>query len=326
VDEPSSYGGLASLGRRTMLQRDPMAKSTDASLIISTRNRCDELRRALNSAVKQSVPLEILVLDDSSTDGTPEMVRHEFPQVTILTSARQEGYIAQRNRGSFLAHGRFVFSIDDDAEFSSADVVAQSLLDFDHPRIGAVAIPHIDKGSGTVFPQLPRSQDGQYVTAQFRGTAYAVRRDVFQRLGGFRSVLLHQGEEKDFCLRMLSDGLFTRLGRSDPIIHYESPKRDWSKITRLGRRNDILFAWQNVPLPYFPVHLIATTVNGVRFGLSHPALLIPTLMGLKDGYQALLGGHVPRRTVSTASYRLSRILVRRGPLLMSEALANLGSS
>jgi glycosyltransferase involved in cell wall biosynthesis len=299
-----------------------MAKSIDASLIIPTRNRCDELRRALNSAVKQSVPLEILVLDDCSTDGTTEMIRDEFPQVTVVTSPRQTGYIAQRNRGSFLAHGRFIFSIDDDAEFSSSNVVAQSLVDFDHPRIGAVAIPHIDKGSGTVFPKRSQTEDGHYVTAHFRGTAYAVRRDVFQELRGFRSELIHQGEERDFCLRMLSHGFFTRLGRSEPIIHYESPKRDWRRITRLGRRNDILFAWQNVPFPYMPMHLFGTTVNGVRFGLTHPQLLIPTLLGLQDGYRALMR-RSPRHPVPRSTYCLSRLLVRRGPLFMSEALRHL---
>jgi hypothetical protein len=34
-----------------------------------------------------------------------------------------------------------------------------------------------------------------------------------------------------------------------------------------GRRNDVLFAWHNVPMPYFPAHLLGVTINGLRFGV-----------------------------------------------------------
>jgi hypothetical protein len=44
-------------------------------------------------------------------------------------------------------------------------------------------------------------------------------------------------------------GFFVRLGNSDPIIHNESPKRDFSRMDFYGRRNDVLFHWQNTPMP-----------------------------------------------------------------------------
>ena len=46
-----------------------------ATVLITTKNRCDELRNALRSVVSQSMPVEILVIDDGSSDDTPAMLR-----------------------------------------------------------------------------------------------------------------------------------------------------------------------------------------------------------------------------------------------------------
>jgi hypothetical protein len=54
-----------------------------ASLVITTRNRRDDLRTVLRSAVQQAGLPEIIVIDDGSNDGTAEMVRVEFPSVIV---------------------------------------------------------------------------------------------------------------------------------------------------------------------------------------------------------------------------------------------------
>lgn len=63
--------------------------------------------------------------------------------------------------------------------------------------------------------------DGIWVTDSFRGTSYALKRDVFLRLGGYREQIIHQGEESDFCIRLLDRGFIARLGFGDMIIHHE---------------------------------------------------------------------------------------------------------
>src|SRR6476620_11437826 len=101
--------------------------SRSATVVIVTKNRRDDLRRAVQSVIRQSAAVEILVFDDGSTDGTSEMLRAEFPGVTVHRSERSQGYIVHRNRGASMATGEIVFSVDDDAEYSTPNVIEQTL-------------------------------------------------------------------------------------------------------------------------------------------------------------------------------------------------------
>src|SRR5262245_26610395 len=206
-----------------------------ATIVIATKDRKDDLRRAIRSAIRQTEPVEILVLDDGSTDGTSEMVRSEFPQVRLERTPVSHGYVSQRNRGALLSSGEIIFSIDDDAEFSTPHVVEQTLDRFSHPRVAAIAIPYVEPHkSNQEFQKAPDS-DTIWVTDSFRGTAHALRRDVFLELGGYREQTIHQGEEMDFCIRLLNNGYVVRLGLGDVIIHHEA-QRDLRRIAFYGRR------------------------------------------------------------------------------------------
>jgi len=232
------------------------------SIVIATKDRKDDLRRAITSAIRQTEPVEILVLDDGSTDGTSEMVKFEFPQVRLERTPVPLGYVAQRNRAALLCSGEIIFSIDDDAEFSTSRVVEQTLDMFSHPRVAVIAIPYVEPHKSKQEFQRAPDAEGIWVTESFRGTSHAMRRDVFLKVGGYREQIIHQGEEMDFCIRLLNNGFVVRLGFGDVIIHHEFLKRNWRRMDFYGRRNDILFVWRNIPMPYLPAHLLATTCNG----------------------------------------------------------------
>src|SRR5690349_11726781 len=100
-----------------------------ASVIITTKNRKEELRNALASVMQQSIPLEVIVIDDGSTDGTSDLVRAEFPAARLHRSETSRGLIVQRNVGATLATTPILFSIDDDATFPSPKTAEQTLVD-----------------------------------------------------------------------------------------------------------------------------------------------------------------------------------------------------
>src|ERR1700722_4781411 len=176
----------------------------EATVVITTRNRCPDLRKAVASALMQTARPEVMVIDDGSTDGTSNVITREFPSVRLHRSEQSLGLIVQRNRAARLATGDILFSLDDDAVFSTPTVVETTLREFDHPRVGAVAIPFVEVNRGSLVLQKAPSPEEVYARYDFIGTAHALRRDVFLRLSGYREILFHQGEEEDYCIRMIN--------------------------------------------------------------------------------------------------------------------------
>lgn len=293
--------------------------SLSATVVITTKNRKDELRFALRSAFKQVAGPEVVVLDDGSTDGTAEMVRTEFPKAELHHFDESKGLIVRRNEGARLATGEVIFSIDDDAEFSTPQVVEQTLREFDDARIGAVAIPYIEPRKDNRLMQKAPDQQTVWITDRFIGTAHAVRREIFLKLGGYREHLVHQGEEGDYCIRMLNAGHFVRLGSADAIIHHESPKRSLQRMDYYGCRNAILFAWQNMPVRYLAVHLLATTFNCLRWTFN-PRRFFTRLRGIVAGYRDCLG--IPRAPVQVGTYRQWRKLGKERAMPLGQPGSN----
>lgn len=278
-----------------------------ASVVITTKDRKEELRTAILSVLQQTENVEIIVIDDGSTDGTSDMVQSEFPDVRLVRSATSLGLVAQRNRGAELAHGRIIFSIDDDAIFASPHTIRQTLEAFDHPQIGAVAIPYIEPRKSLVVFQKAPLGCGIYITHDFVGTAHAVRKDIFLALGGYRAYLIHQNEEQDFCIRMLDANYFVRLGNSDPIHHFKSPRRDFSRMDYYGSRNSIYFVYQNAPATLLFPYLCASTLKVLLWTVK-PDRFRNRLKAVMDAYVACLLGRVARKPVSRETYLLFRQL------------------
>jgi GT2 family glycosyltransferase len=289
-----------------------------AAVVIVTKDRKEELLKAIRSTVNQTVAVEVLVMDDGSTDGTSQAVQENFAQVRLVRSESSIGYIRQRNIAAGLVAARIIFSLDDDAEFQDSRTIESTLREFEHPRVGAVAIPFVDVNrSPTEVRQRAPEPTGVYASYSFIGTAHALRKDLFLALGGYREFLVHQGEEEDYSTRLLNAGYITRCGSADPIHHFASPRRSWQRMDFYGSRNRILYSWLNVPFPFLPGHLTMTSAKTLAYNLE-PRRFRTRLCGVIAGYRLALSKSCRRHPVSVEIYRLSRELKRRGAVALAE--------
>jgi glycosyltransferase involved in cell wall biosynthesis len=88
------------------------------SVIIPTFNRVSTLKRAINSVLKQTVkPLEIIIVDDGSTDKTPELLLDYGSLIKIIELVDNNGVSYARNRGVEVATGAWVSFLDSDDEW-----------------------------------------------------------------------------------------------------------------------------------------------------------------------------------------------------------------
>ena len=90
----------------------------DISVIIPTLNRCEFLKRALHSVLKQTLkPREIIVVDNGSTDKTFEMISSSFPSVIYLKQTKK-GVSASRNKGILNSKSNWLAFLDSDDVWS----------------------------------------------------------------------------------------------------------------------------------------------------------------------------------------------------------------
>ena len=198
------------------------------AIVVLNHQRRELLLQCLQAArATRHVRLRIVVVDNGSTDGSADAVEAAFPDVTVLRSPDNKGVAGGRNFGArwVLARldARFLLFIDND-----------TLLEPD--AVGELArAADVDAGIGLVAPKAFRQREdrrllsagglsfnpyngslvdvasGELDTGQFEtpreiqacpGFAFFVRREVFERIGGFDEHFNPYGwEDADFSLR-----------------------------------------------------------------------------------------------------------------------------
>jgi GT2 family glycosyltransferase len=178
------------------------------SVIIPTRNRAALLAEALDSVFAQrgagtEFDMDVVVVDDASTDTTAEVVARHSPARHIRLS-RSQGVGHARNVGIEKTTGTFVAFLDDD------DLWLPEKLSLQVEALRAAS------GSGVAYSQLFIGPPGQYIFPEHHAPSGAlfhhllftnlcvvpavlVRREVLTRVGGFSTALL---EDYDLWLRL----------------------------------------------------------------------------------------------------------------------------
>lgn len=88
----------------------------DVSVIVVNLNTRELLRQCLASVVSTtSLTLEVIVIDNASSDGSADMVRTEFPDVRLIENKTNEGFARPNNAGMKESRGRYIFLLNSDA-------------------------------------------------------------------------------------------------------------------------------------------------------------------------------------------------------------------
>jgi N-acetylglucosaminyl-diphospho-decaprenol L-rhamnosyltransferase len=98
------------------------------------------LRRCLHSltARRQGVRLEVIVVDNGSTDGAAEMTERVFPGVQLIRNARNEPFARANNQAARIARGRYLFFLNNDTELAPGTL--RRLVEYarEHPEAGLI--------------------------------------------------------------------------------------------------------------------------------------------------------------------------------------------
>jgi GT2 family glycosyltransferase len=107
------------------------------SVVVVSFNTQDKLRRCLNRCLEQLLdPADVIVVDNGSSDGSPEMVAREFPRVTLIANRENLGFGAANNLGAEVAKNELVLFLNSDA-YAEREAICLLADVFDDPTIVA---------------------------------------------------------------------------------------------------------------------------------------------------------------------------------------------
>lgn len=204
-------------------------------MLFTNWNVRDLLRQAIVSLREKTVGVtyEIIVVDDGSTDGSVEMLRREFPEVTLLVNEKNLGFSKANNRGVTVARGKYVFLLNTDTLFGhdaikvcvdflestakagvcgcwlksvdgSNQVSFGDFPSFHQALVDALFLndlfPHAHLPNRGAFPDasITAPLEVDYVT----GAAILIRKSLIDQIGLFDELYRAYSEETDFCYRV----------------------------------------------------------------------------------------------------------------------------
>ncbi|MFH1469008.1 MAG: glycosyltransferase [Pseudomonadota bacterium] len=254
--------------------------------VIPARDRWPELTRCLASLGRLEV--EVVVVDDASSDGTAAAVAARFPRVRVLRLERNVGAAQAKNLGAATTGADLLWFLDSDTEIPTTfDLTKAVRLATGEGRVGAVGgelhplpdgvlehrVKHLLPNFQTRTVSLPGSYGCVREVDYLPTCNLLIRRALFERVGGFDPVYFILSEDVDLCLRIRGRGL--RCVASDPtaVLHHISLRQrpgDLALVHRNRVRLALLFGapWALLGLPLADLALQA-----------HPALVRSVLRG-----------------------------------------------
>ena len=261
--------------------------------VVVTWNGAALLPTALDSLLSQDVdiPMEVLVVDNASTDGTAELLRSRYPSVTVVTAPENLGFAGGAALGMRDSDAAYVALLNNDARFEPHAV--QALLDAmrrgEPSRVAAVtALVLLEPGDDDVLVNstgtqvsawgagvdrdwlVPRGDESTTVDVfGFNGGACLLRADAVRSVGGFDPELFLYYEDTDLSWRLRGAGW---------TIRYESSAVAWHRHASSSGVDSPVFRYHNtrnsliVVGRHAPLQVVAASALRQALGLVRAAL------------------------------------------------------
>lgn len=271
--------------------RLPLPDPPRVSVVVCSYNGGITLRGCLESLMRIDYPdYEVILVDDGSTDNTPEIAR-DFPQIECIRQVNR-GLSIARNVGAERATGEIVAYTDSDC------VVDENWLRYlvramEGQNVEAIGGPNIAPPSDGWIAKCVAASPGNpshvmlddHFAEHVPGCNFAIRRDVLLGLGGFDPQFRQAGDDVDLCWRVLDAGMKVGYapaamvwhhrratvrayfkqqkgyGCSEAMVHFKHPQR--CGAFGRSRWRGIIYGDGAIGLPLMP-----PTIYHGRFGLA----------------------------------------------------------
>lgn len=217
-----------------------MIKLAELSIIIVSFNTKELLRECLKSLGDRH---EVIVVDNASGDGSPEMVEKDFPGVVLIKNEKNLGFARANNQGIKKAKGKYLLLLNSDAQVKSKAL--EELVKFGEENSGAGVVgARLVNPDGSVqpsvyhFPKLINAlkdywlgKKGAYEkyapsgkkpveVEAVTGAAMLIPRRTIEKVGFLDEKYFMYFEDLDYCLRVRKAGFKIYYLPEAEIIHH----------------------------------------------------------------------------------------------------------
>ena len=208
-----------------------MPNKTELSIIILNYNTKELLKNCIDSLKRceKEISLEVIVSDNASSDGSSDMVRKDFPWVTLL-EGENTGFSKGNNRARGYAKGKLILFLNPDTVVNEGVLKKTTEYLKEHKDIGALScklvLPsgEIDKDARRRFPTpgisfmklfLGNGKKYWYEDVDpnkiqevdaIQGAFFLTWKDVLNKVGWFSEEYFFNGEDLDLCWKIRKEG------------------------------------------------------------------------------------------------------------------------
>jgi GT2 family glycosyltransferase len=290
-------------------EKNPRQHLPSVLVGIVTHNRAEILPKAIASAFAQKgCRVRVAVIDDCSTDATPELARHH-PEVEWTRWEPGRGYMAARNQWMLSEGVDYFVSLDDDSWFMQEDEIALAVdLMEKQPIVAAVAFDILSPDRA----EAVKRQSAQPANI-FIGCGHVLKLKALRQVGVYDDDAVpgsYGGEEKDLCLRLIDAGYVIM---AMPGVHV------WHDKTSVARNlvaqyrsvvcNDLVLTVRRTPVWLLPLFLPGRCWRHFSHARQH-GMIDAFLQGMSMFLQALPAALCTRKAVNARALWAFRKLSR----------------
>jgi GT2 family glycosyltransferase len=288
------------------------------SVVILNYNGKGHAENCIRSVVELPWPeLDIWVVDNASTDGSPELISQEFAGRVHIIRRTVNSATAGRNDGFRAALGKYVLSLDNDMVMTDPMIIHKAVAIMnEYPNAGVLSFKiGSEEQPKDPLPEhwwhpvpLATGKDQFFYSDWFPEGAVFFRATALNATGGYEEALVHGFECADLALRLL-DQEFDIL-YSPTLTCIESRVRGWQHVGRsnmnyLCLRNKLWTAWKDYPvlraIPYSSLRICAGALRALRYGW-----LDLWFKAVRDGVVAPRSIREKRRAIPAATWERIR--------------------
>lgn len=262
-------------------------------VIIVTYNGMKWYKNCFDSLRNSTIPLDTIVIDNKSLDGTVDFIKTNYPEIYLVESDQNLGFGKANNIGFRYAieqNADYVFLLNQDAWIkpNTIEILVNKMIE--NPEYGILSPVHLNGKEDKVDFAFPayiqpdrcpnlisdyiingKPDDKVYEVLFINAALWLISRKCLDKIGGFLPIYSHYGEDEDYTSRMIYHGFKRGIYPYTYAIHDRQPSDSSVSFTKKRQREliKILIVLTNINQPLFKCYyrsyfeLFTNTLRGL---------------------------------------------------------------